>query len=171
METGEYNLKECTLRFATYNIWNDDSGQEKRAARILQELQAVRADVVGLQEVTENFYTNYLCADAAFLHRAFCKYEGEEEGLAILSKYPLTELFFLQTSPEYAYSNALNVLFSVNGLRFSLTDVHLPWDSVRRQEKQRRKEEKREQKAGTSHEAREGEGAEPKRPQAGAGNA
>lgn len=136
METGEYNLKECTLRFATYNIWNDDSGQEKRAARILQELQAVRADVVGLQEVTENFYTNYLCADAAFLHRAFCKYEGEEEGLAILSKYPLTELFFLQTSPEYAYSNALNVLFSVNGLRFSLTDVHLPWDSVRRQEKQ-----------------------------------
>lgn len=43
--------------------------------------------------------------------------------------------------------------------------------SVRRQEKRRRKEEKREQKAGEGSHAGESEGAEPKRPQAGAGNA
>lgn len=43
--------------------------------------------------------------------------------------------------------------------------------SVRRQEKRRRKEEKREQKTSEGSHARESEGAEPKRPQAGAGNA
>jgi len=39
------------------------------------------------------------------------------------------------------------------------------------QEKQRRKEEKREQKAGESSHAGESEGTEPKRSKAGAGNA
>lgn len=136
MKQEEHDLRECTLRFATYNLWNDDSGQEKRAAQILQELQAVDADVVGLQEVTENFYAKALCGDAIFLHHSFFKYEGEKEGLAILSRYPLTETFFLNTSTEYIQSNALNVLFSVNGLRFSVTNVHLPWDSVKQQEKQ-----------------------------------
>lgn len=43
--------------------------------------------------------------------------------------------------------------------------------SVRRQEKRRRKEEKREQKTSENSHARESEGAELKRPQAGAGNA
>ncbi len=43
--------------------------------------------------------------------------------------------------------------------------------SVRRQEKRQREEEKREQKAGEGSHAWEGEGAEPERPQAGAGNA
>lgn len=131
----EYNLKEISLRFATYNIWNDDSGQEKRAARILQELSAIHADIVGLQEVTENFYKDFLCLDTS-LHHIFFRYKGEDEGLAIISKYPLEEVFFLQSSPEFAQSNALNVRFSVNGLRFSVTNVHLPWDSVRQQEKQ-----------------------------------
>ncbi len=87
-------MRECSLRFATYNIWNDDSGQEKRAARILQELSAIRADIVGLQEVTENFYKDFLCL-GAFLYHVFFRYEGEDEGLAIISKYPLEEVFFL----------------------------------------------------------------------------
>lgn len=135
MKVEEYNLKETSLRFATYNIWND-SGQEKRAARILKELYATRADIVGLQEVTENFYKDFLCSDTVFLHRIFFPYKGEDEGLAIISKYPLEEVFFLHSSPEFARSNALNAHFCINGLRFSVTNVHLPWDSVRQQEKQ-----------------------------------
>lgn len=43
--------------------------------------------------------------------------------------------------------------------------------STRRQEKRRRKEEKREQETGEGSHAGESEGGEPKRPQAGAGNA
>ncbi len=130
-----YHLGEISLRFATYNIWND-SGQKKRAARILKELYATRADIVGLQEVTENFYKDFLCSDTVFLHHIFFQYEGEDEGLAIISKYPLEEVFFLHASSEFARSNALNARFCINGLRFSVTNVHLPWDSVRQQEKQ-----------------------------------
>lgn len=132
MEAGESNLTECTIRFATYNIWNDDSGQEKRAAQILRELHAVHADVVGLQEVTARFYKDFLCPDTAFPYHTFFGYPGEDEGLAILSRYP----FEGGSSPEFAQGNALNVLFFANGLRFSVTDVHLAWDSVKRQEEQ-----------------------------------
>lgn len=151
--------KKCTLKIATYNIYNDDLGQEKRADLILRELCAVDADIIGLQEVTEKFFKNYLSVNSAFFMRdsvqelytikrceereasifnysAFFKYQGENEGLAILSRYPFEEIFFLQTSRAWEESNALNVLFSVNGFRFSLTNLHLPWDSARQKEKQ-----------------------------------
>lgn len=126
----------CTLRVATYNIWNDDLGQEKRAVPILQEIHAIHADVIGLQEVTEDFYQTYLCTDAEFSYHIFMKYKGENEGLAILSRYPLEESFFFQTSIKFSESNAINVIVKVSNLKISVTNLHLPWDSVRQQEKQ-----------------------------------
>ena len=49
-------MKHCVLRIATYNIWNDDAGQDKRAEKILNEIYKARPDIVGIQEVTRNFY-------------------------------------------------------------------------------------------------------------------
>lgn len=134
------NENKCTVRVATYNIWNnirkDGVGQEERAAHLLHEIHAIRADMIGLQEVTEHFFLKYLSQVSYFPYHTFCKYKGEEEGLAILSRYAPKESFFLHTSPEYAESNALNVIVKVGNVRISLTNLHLPWDSVRRQEKQ-----------------------------------
>ena len=62
--------------------------------------------------------------------------EGENEGLAFLSKYPICEEHFLNRDEKYAYSNALNIIVTINGIRISLTNVHLPWDSVKKQEEQ-----------------------------------
>lgn len=124
------------MRVATYNIWNDDAGQEKRAAQIMGELRAVHADVIGLQEVTERFFQTYLGVDCGFPHSVFFPYAGEDEGLAILSRYPVEEAVFLHERLEYSKANALNVVIRDGDLRISITNLYLPWDSVRRQEEQ-----------------------------------
>lgn len=129
-------MKQCVLRIATYNIWNDDAGQDKRAEKILNEIYKARPDVVGIQEVTRNFYEQDLSKDKIYPYSCFYAYSGEEEGLAILSRIPLMEETFLHHFEKYACSNALNVVVQKNGLLISITNVHLPWDSVKKQEKQ-----------------------------------
>ena len=99
--------KQCTLRIAIYNIWNDDN-QNKRADKILQELQAVRADIVGLQEVTGAFYEQFLKENAVYPYSCFYPYSGEDEGLVIISRFPVESESFLHTSANDAFSNALN---------------------------------------------------------------
>lgn len=127
---------QCTLRIATYNIWNNDEGQDKRAEKILQEIHAVNADIVGLQEVTSEFYEQVLKKDKAYPYGCFYTYSGESEGLAILSKLPIDSEVFLHKSEKYACSNALNIVVQKNQLKLSVTNVHLPWDSVKKQEEQ-----------------------------------
>ncbi len=126
----------CTLKVASYNIWNDDFGQEKRAVQILHEIHTIHVDIIGLQEVTEHFFQTYLSTDSDFPYSLFFKYKGENEGLAILSRYSFEESFFLHTSVKYAESNALNIIVKVDNIKISLTNLHLPWDSVICQEKQ-----------------------------------
>lgn len=66
----------------------------------------------------------------------FRKYKDEDEGLAILSHYPIQSCFFLNTSEEFSYSAALNAIFEADKLKFSFTNVHLPWDSIKAKEEQ-----------------------------------
>lgn len=124
------------MKIATYNIWNDESTLELRAKRIVEEIRAVDADIIGLQEVSTEFYNKHLVTEASYVHHAFMQYPGEEEGLAILCRYPLIFLEALYQRENYANSTAMNAFFMVDGIRFSLTNVHLPWDSVGAREHQ-----------------------------------
>ena len=47
--------RKCYAKIATYNIWNNEE-QDKREKHILRELHIAEADIVGLQEVTDDFY-------------------------------------------------------------------------------------------------------------------
>ena len=124
------------MKIATYNIWNDENTLELRAKQIIQEIRLVNADIIGLQEVSTEFYNNYIVKESGYLHHVFMQYPGEEEGLAILSRYPLIFLEALYQRENYANSTAMNAFFMVDGVRFSLTNVHLPWDSVSKREHQ-----------------------------------
>ncbi len=124
------------MKIATYNIWNDKATLELRAKQILKEIRTVDADVIGLQEVSTEFYHNYLAKESGYVHHVFMQYPGEEEGLAVLSHYPLIFLEALYQRENYGNSTAMNAFFMVDGVRFSLTNVHLPWDSVRARENQ-----------------------------------
>lgn len=124
------------MKIATYNIWNDEATLDFRTAQILDEICKADADIIGLQEVSTAFYNNYLAKVSGYAHHVFMQYPGEEEGLAVLSRYPLIFAEALYYRKEYANSLAVNVLFEVEGIRFSLTNVHLPWDSVKARENQ-----------------------------------
>ena len=124
------------MKIATYNIWNDETTLELRAKQIMEEIREVNADVIGLQEVSTEFYKNHLVKESGYLYHAFMQYPGEEEGLAMLSHYPLIFLETLYQRQDYANSMAMNAFFMVDGVRFSLTNVHLPWDSVKTREHQ-----------------------------------
>jgi len=124
------------MKIATYNIWNDEATFALRTEQILEEIRKVNADIIGLQEVPADFYHNYLAKASGYEHHAFMQYSEEEEGLAILSYYPLIFLEALYQRENYANSTAMNVFFMVEDIRFSLTNVHLPWDSVKTREQQ-----------------------------------
>lgn len=122
------------MRIATYNIWNSDAGGDVRQRQLAEEIRAVHADVIGLQEVTPDVFDSRLAA--LYPHAVFRAYAGEEEGLAILSAHPILETTWLHELPEYDRSAALNVLLDAGGRRVSVTCLHLPWDSALRKERQ-----------------------------------
>lgn len=122
------------MKIATYNIWNEK--KVNRSEQIVNEIDKINTDIIGLQEVTPSVYTNFLARQDKYPYHIFAQYSSEDEGLAILSKFPIIEHIFLNGSKEYAFCNALNVLFEFDGYCFSLTNVHLPWDSIKAREEQ-----------------------------------
>ncbi len=130
-------MKVCIpLKIATYNVWNEDKGIGNRFEQIVHEITSIDADMIGLQEVTPFFYNNYLNKLPGYQQCIYEKYRDEEEGLAILSKYPIYELFFFHEREEYSHSKALVAFFESDGILFSFTNVHLPSDSIKEQETQ-----------------------------------
>ena len=123
------------MKIATYNVWNEDKNFKERKKQLIREIVCVNADIIALQEVTPRFYTENLKSLAEYPYCEYEQYTGEEEGLAILSKYPITGCTFLYTE-KYGKSNALNVLIRDGQSCFSFTDIHLPWDSVLAKESQ-----------------------------------
>ena len=121
------------MKIATYNIWNENKGTGNRQRQILEEIRFCNADIIGLQEVTPDFYQEYL-QKSAYPYGEFRKYSNEYEGLAILSRYPIIACTFLETMEEYDFSAALHIVAEVRGKRFSVSNLHLPWDSAKQKE-------------------------------------
>lgn len=124
------------MKIATYNVWNENKGIGGRFEQLVYEIVCVDADIIALQEVTTTFYNDIIQQDIGYQYSKFNKYFNEDEGLAILSKYPIDDCTFLHERSEYANSKAQNILFKCGNTRFSFTNVHIPYDSVKEKEKQ-----------------------------------
>lgn len=124
------------MKIATYNVWNENKGIGNRFEQILEEIRNVNADLIALQEITPQFYQDFLSNMSEYPYSEFGKYTNENEGLAILSKYSFANCMFLHTDKNYKNSCALNVLININNIRVSVTNVHLPWDSIKVKEEQ-----------------------------------
>ena len=120
------------MKIATYNVWYPNI--EIREEQLLKELNDINADIIGLQEVPPAFYKK-LVASTIFPHHVYVQYD-EEMGLTLLCKHPLCEHFSLFECVDFDNSIAHNAIFEINGTRFSVTNVHLPWDSALAKEKQ-----------------------------------
>ncbi|MBQ7955915.1 MAG: endonuclease/exonuclease/phosphatase family protein [Lachnospiraceae bacterium] len=124
------------MKIATYNVWNEEEGVGSRFEQLMNEITTVDADIIALQEVTTQFYMDATKCLQMYQYSEYRNYFEENEGLAILSKYPLENCVFLHEEEAYCHSNALNVQFQVENVRFSLTNVHLPWESIKIKEEQ-----------------------------------
>lgn len=122
------------MRIATYNIWNDERGGATRQRQIADAIIASRADVIGLQEVTARLFHERL--SGLYPHAAFRAYAGEDEGLAVLSGFPIREIVWLNDRPEHGNSAGLHALIEAEGARISVINLHLPWDSALEKERQ-----------------------------------
>jgi endonuclease/exonuclease/phosphatase family metal-dependent hydrolase len=119
------------MKIATYNVWNKDI--DLRQEQLIQEINDV--DVIGLQEFPSVFWKE-LINQSKYKYREYFLYKNEEEGLAFLSKHPIKCSFFLNKHIEFENSLALNIVIEMDGIIFSITNVHLPWDSALAKEKQ-----------------------------------
>ena len=122
------------MKIATYNVWNEGSNLSLRKEQLIREIIKTDADLIGLQEVMPEFWDELIkCAD--YEYHIYCYIPQRGDGLAFLSKYPFTGSFSLHESAEFNNSFALNVTFIEKGFIFSVTNVHLPWDSALAREK------------------------------------
>lgn len=124
------------MKLATYNIWNENNSVGIRFEQLIQEITLVDADIIALQEVTTSFYQDAQNRLATYPYSEFRNYFEEDEGLAIFSKYPFDNCTFLHELEAYNHSYALNICFRTGNASFSLTNVHLPWDSIKSKEEQ-----------------------------------
>ncbi len=123
------------MKIATYNVWYPNI--DVRAEQLISEINSTDADIIALQEVPQAFYKN-LIKNTEFPYHGCVFYmdDDAELGLAFLSKYSFSEQFSLFESVEFDNSVAYNVIFEANRIQYSITNVHLPWDSVLAKEKQ-----------------------------------
>jgi len=86
-----------TLRFVTLNLWGENGPWAERLALVSRELGNLRPDVVALQEVRDvpgriPNQAETLARPLGFSHvfAASTHWGGGDEGLAILSRFPIT---------------------------------------------------------------------------------
>jgi endonuclease/exonuclease/phosphatase family metal-dependent hydrolase len=123
------------MKIATYNVWY--SNIDKRAEQLFKAISNIDADIIGLQEVTTDFYEK-LIANVKYPYHVYSAQDmnlSDNDFVAILSKHPICEHFTFVGNEEYGNINAQNAIIEVGGIRFSFTNVHLPWDSALAKEK------------------------------------
>lgn len=119
------------MRIATYNIWNSQDGMPYRANHLAAEIEKVSADIICLQEVCNRKMAEDISKLNDYNFCYFENYSGEDEGLAILSRSPV-----IRTVSLLGRANALIGLFEVCEKILCVVNLHLPWDSPIKRERQ-----------------------------------
>jgi len=118
------------LKAATYNLWNINPPWPERRGRIVQMFNTLKPDIIGLQEI--RYYEGQsqlqqlqsLLPDypySAYLEVLKGLAVGKEEGIGILSRYPIVNTTFTQYHSPESKANAdtrkcLNALIEIPGL-------------------------------------------------------
>lgn len=110
------------MKIATYNIWNSEVGMPIRENQIIDEINTLDSDVIVLQEVKNKAFSEKILECTNYKNYCFAPHEGEDEGLAIYSKYPIAYSKYI----DYA----LIVIVEHMDNSILLVNVHLPWDGI-----------------------------------------
>lgn len=134
------------LRVLDLNLWNINEPLEARMIGLVKALTELSPDIVCLQEVSPHPMTGVpqsemLRAASQYpfgVYRKTGHWKGREEGLAILSKYPLlsVEQHFLSPAPEDMARQVVLAEIELDGHKVLVGNTHLAYrvdmTSVRR---------------------------------------
>lgn len=114
---------------ATYNIWDSMSGMPFRKKYIMDELRAVKANIICLQEVMNKEMAACISGQMGCRY-FFSNYPGEQQGIAILSnsQIAVSQSWVLDSCSIYS-------AIKYHNKSVGIVNVHLPWDSVLNREK------------------------------------
>lgn len=115
------------MRIASYNIWNSNKGVPKRIKQIINELNRINADIIGLQEVDKERLSMIL-DETDYKYHFDVEQAGLGGELAILSKYPI----IMKDNGKYSLIAVVNY----NGIHIAIADIHLPYDSTLQREQE-----------------------------------
>lgn len=115
------------IRFATYNVyWENSTSDKHNPNSIIYIINEINPDIIVLQE-THSFSEKHLekCFKASHPYQLFCdqKTSKSENGLGILSKYPIVQNIYFP--PKYGwFPGWLYVIKTPNGY-LQVLNVHL----------------------------------------------
>lgn len=121
------------MKVATFNVWNNNETWALRKEMIIKEIRRVNADIIALQEVPNLEELEYILKQVGLYQYSFKRYPGDEEGLAVLSKYPIEEVM---SENDVLNNCSMRILVKINGSTIGLTNVHLNWKSALVREKE-----------------------------------
>ncbi len=120
------------MKIASFNIWNSDQNYYIRMQMLRQRLYELQVDVIALQEVRDEALVHKLSTFCDLPFYAWKKYEDCQEGIAILSKYPISDVV---TNRDATRNNhIMSATLTVDDAKWRITNVHLDWEHAHNKE-------------------------------------
>lgn len=116
------------MKIATYNIWNNDKDFNSRLELLIRVIIEFKLDIIALQEVRNEEVVKFITSKTTLKHYCWQAYPDCEEGLAIISKYPITFNWNnWGNDMDFHNSGVLNVSMEVSNKKIGITNVHLDY--------------------------------------------
>ncbi|MCM1991513.1 endonuclease/exonuclease/phosphatase family protein [Oceanirhabdus seepicola] len=119
------------MKILTYNIWVSEKDFDIRLELLCEVIKQNNVDIIGLQEVRDEGVVNYIREKCGYEYSLWKKYHDCEEGLAILSRYPIihSETNW-EENEEIHNSGVLRTVIDYKGMNIGVTNVHLDYKSA-----------------------------------------
>lgn len=119
------------MKIVTYNIWISTENFEKRLELLCKVLKKSNADIIGLQEVKNENVVNYIKKQCDFKYSLWKRYYDWDEGLAILSRYPIIyDKTNWEDKRDVHNSFVLRTVIDYNNMEIGVTNLHLDYKSA-----------------------------------------
>jgi endonuclease/exonuclease/phosphatase family metal-dependent hydrolase len=123
------------MKIATYNIWNSEESYSDRMKLLIDLIKKENIDLIALQEVKDEEIVKKIKDECNYEYSYWKKYFDCEEGLAILSRFPMNNLWTNWDDSEDVHNSGLMyTTIGIEQYKVGIMNVHLDWKKVRNRE-------------------------------------
>lgn len=115
------------MKIATFNTWDSKKIAPKRQQQVIDEIKALNADIMCLQDVRIEIRNELLNQEKLYQYSYYHDSDNENEVMLTLCKFPIIEKKHIEYADIITCEYEGNTILIVN--------VHLPWDSILKKEK------------------------------------